>query len=601
MDQLGFESYQALHQWSVQNVEEFWGSVVKSLGIRFKTGFSRVLETPETLESPAWFVDASMNIADSCFQAEGDATAVMEQDEHGRTRRFTYRDLDQMSSRVAGSLARRGPVEGRSWAILMPMTLESVAIYLGIIKAGGVVVSIAESFSSAEIEMRLSLANSCGIFVQDHSTRGGKTFPTYSKITCFNAPPAVVLTQEGCPLQRPEDLLWKDFLGQDLLPETCARLPDDFTNILFSSGTTGDPKAIPWTHTTPIKCASDGYFHHDLQPGDVIAWPTNLGWMMGPWLIYASLINRATLALYQGPPATRGFGEFIQNQGVTKLGVVPSLVKNWRISGCMQGLDWSAIKAFSSTGECSNSEDMLYLMSLAGYRPIIEYCGGTEIGGGYVTSTLLHPNVPSAFSTPALGLDFLVVDEEGRESDLGEAFIKIPSIGLSTSLLNKDHHQVYYTGCPKPQDGRLFRRHGDQIEKLPKGFYRVHGRADDTMNLSGIKVSSAEIERTLLRLEFIQEAAAVAVSPSEGGPSRLVIYAVPIRDCAKTEERMLVEAQEIISRDLNPQFKIHELIPVDSLPRTESNKVMRRELRSRYQDQGGLKETNVSSRRSLGR
>src|SRR5206468_4907226 len=134
-------------------------------------------------------------------------------------------------------------------------------------------------------------------------------------------------------------------------------------------------------------------------------------------------------------PTTTAFGNFVQEAKVTMLGLVPSLVAAWRQSGCMRGRDWSAIRAFSSTGECSNPVDMLYLMHLAGYRPVIEYCGGTEIGGGYVTGTVAQPCIPSAFSTPALGMDLVLLDENERPADKGEVFIDGPSIGLSTRLL----------------------------------------------------------------------------------------------------------------------------------------------------------------------
>ena len=163
----------------------------------------------------------------------------------------------------------------------------------------------------------------------------------------------------------------------------------------------------------------------------------------------------------------------------------------------MKGLDWQAIKAFSSTGECSNSEDMLFLMSNAGYRPIIEYCGGTEIGGGYLTGTTIQPATPATFTTPALGLDIVICDEEGQPTDNGEVFVTPPSIGLSTELLNKGHHEVYFEGTPQLPKMPPLRRHGDGVERLTDGYYRIHGRVDDTMNLSGIKVSSAEIEEVL--------------------------------------------------------------------------------------------------------
>ena len=187
---------------------------------------------------------------------------------------------------------------------------------------------------------------------------------------------------------------------------------------------------------------------------------------MGPWLIYASLINKATIALYDGVPTGRDFGVFVQDAKVSMLGVVPTLVRAWKNTDCMHGLDWQAIRAFSSTGECSNPEEMLSLMSLAGYKPIIEYCGGTEIGGGYVTGTRVQPAAPSTFTTPALGLDFLLCDDEGNPVDNGEVFIVPPSLGLSTSLLNADHNEVYFAGTPGPN----LRRHGDALERLGNGF-----------------------------------------------------------------------------------------------------------------------------------
>jgi acetyl-CoA synthetase len=305
--------------------------------------------------------------------------------------------------------------------------------------------------------------------------------------------------------------------------------------------------------------------------------------MMGPWLIYASSINQATIALYYGAPTERGFGQFIQDARVNVLGTVPSLVNIWKTTNCMQGLDWSAIKAFSSTGECSNPQDMLFLMSLAGYKPIIEYCGGTEIGGAYITGTMVQPAAPATFTTPALGLDFVILDDNGYFTNRGEAFIIPPSIGLSTQLLNRDHHQVYFVDTPQlPNSSIPLRRHGDRIERLPNGYYRAHGRVDDTMNLGGIKVSSAEIERALNTVEEVYETAAIAVTPPEGGPSHLVIYAVVAPEAQQNPEQLKTSLQEAIRQHLNPLYKIHNVVIVDILPRTASNKVMRRVLRDQY-------------------
>jgi acetyl-CoA synthetase len=289
--------------------------------------------------------------------------------------------------------------------------------------------------------------------------------------------------------------------------------------------------------------------------------------------------------LYEGLPSGAGFASFVQRAGVSMLGVVPSLVRAWRDSDACSAADWSRIETFSSTGEPSNRRDYLWLTSLTGHRaPMIEYCGGTEIGGGYVTGTVVQPASPSTFTTPALGLDLVILDPDHRPvavEEEGEVFLVPPSIGLSQTLLNRDHHEVYHAGCPNGPDGQVLRRHGDQLARLPGGFFRAQGRADDTMNLGGIKVSSLELERVIDHHPAVSESAAVAVQPGGEGAEQLVIFAALSSEIDRDE--LLAELRRRIATDLNPLFKIHDLVLVDALPRTASNKLMRRTLRDRYQ------------------
>ena len=602
MMELNIKTYPEFHAWTVRNRDTFWQMMIGALGIK-------TVSTNAEPQQDATGIATNLhklNIVESCFNAPPDAIAIVTQRENdGNLVMLTYRELECLTNRVANGLVEIGMRQGDAVAVDMPMNAESVAIYLGIVKAGCVVVGIADSFAPDEIAIRLRIGNAKAIFTQDYINRAGKHLPLYEKVIAANAPKAIICSCEGgdrvARIQREDDVIWGDFLSNT---ETFAAVPchaDAPTNILFSSGTTGEPKAIPWTHTTPIKCAADAYLHHDIHRNDVLAWHTNLGWMMGPWLIYASLINKATIALYDGgSPTGRDFGVFVQNAKVSMLGVVPTLVRAWKNTECMHGLDWHAIRAFSSTGECSNPEEMLYLMSLAGYKPVIEYCGGTEIGGGYVTGTRVQPAAPSTFTTPALGLDFLLFDDDGNPSDNGEVFIVPPSLGLSTNLLNADHNEVYFAGTPRPN----LRRHGDAIERLGNKFedepwlmgmkYRVHGRVDDTMNLSGIKVSSAAIEEVLNVVDEIQETAAVAVSPKGGGPSQLVIYAVLVASgSGLTKQESHDALQAALSQHLNPLFRIHDVVIVDALPRTASNKVMRRLLR---QQKNSSRSSVVGSR-----
>lgn len=583
MLELGFENYQDFWNWSVTHKEDFWEATVENLGIKLAQKYSTILDVSNGIENPAWLKNAKLNIVDSCFQNSDESTSIIFQKEGKSIQNITQKELLILVNQIANGLVNLGLKQGDSIAIDMPMTVEAVAIYLAGIKAGMLIVTIADSFTPNEIAVRLKITKPKVIFTQDVLLRAEKELPLFSKVIAANGPKAIVLavSEKNIPLRK-DDIYWNDFLSVNSAFETVIQHPDEVITILFSSGTTGEPKAIPWTHSTPIKGASDGYYHQDIQQNDVVCWPTNLGWMMGPWLVFATLINKATIALYYGAPTGEGFGNFVQNAKVTMLGVIPSFVKYWKSTKCMEKFDWNSIKCFSSTGEVSNQLEMEYLMKLANNKPIIEYCGGTEIGGGYVTSTVVQANFASTFSTQALGGEFVLLDEKGNKSTKGELFLIPPIMGLSNTLLNRNHFDVYYKGTPTYK-GQLLRRHGDQLEQLENGYYKAQGRVDDTMNLGGIKVSSIQIEAILNKLEFIRESAAIAVSPKNGGPSLLVIYYVENESVLLDDQRLKTTITAVRTQ-LNPLFRVTDLVKIDELPRTASNKVMRRKLRDLYEN-----------------
>jgi acetyl-CoA synthetase len=575
----GLAGYPELRAWSARERDAFWDAVVRELRIPFRRAPCAVREGGA--EDPRWFPGARLNVVEACFaNAPKDKVAIVaaREGEPG-ARRVTYGELARLVDRVAHGFRALGLRPGDAVSLYLPMTVECVAAYLGVIKAGGVVVSIADSFAPPEVETRNRLGGAKAIVTTSAFARGGKTIDLYAKVREARSPRAI-LVGDGEAL-RDGDLPWSGFLGADAPFEAVEADPYDVTNVLFSSGTTGEPKAIPWTHLTPIKAAMDARYHQDVHADDVVAWPTSIGWMMGPWLVYATLVNGATMALFEGTAGSAQFPRFVRGSGTTILGVVPALVRAWK-SGDLAGGSFEGVRVFSSTGEASNVEDYLWLMSTAGYRaPVIEYCGGTEIGGGHVTGTVVQPQSPATFSTPALGLDFVILDEHGRdvkEGEMGEIFLVPPSVGLSQRLLNRDHHQEYYAGAPRPG----LRRHGDEVQKLGGGYYAAHGRADDTMNLGGIKVSSLELERVMDRHPAVYQSAAVAVIPPAGGADELVVFVVPAPGAKPEPKALQRELQDLVKKELNPLYRIHDLALVESLPRTASNKIMRRELRKSY-------------------
>lgn len=581
----GLPDWRALHAWSVRERAAFWEAVVARLGVVFARMPTAILELARGVEDPRWLPGAELNVAATALRGDAGRVAVLSGREGTReVRPTTLGELRALTAAAARGFQGMGLRPDDAVALYMPMTLECVAAYLGAVLAGMRVVSVADSFPAKELARRVEIGAAKAVVTVDRFVRAGKEFDLYGKVKEAGAPAAVVVPLGAAPSLRPGDREWKGFLGSGGDFEPVARDPYDIANILFSSGTTATPKAIPWSHLTPLKGMMDARFHQDVRAGDVVAWPTNIGWMMGPWLIYASLGNGAAMALHEGTPGSEGFCRFVGDARVTMLGVVPSLVRAWRTSGAADGADWSRLRTFSSTGEASQREDYLWLMSRAGYRaPVIEYCGGTEIGGGHVTGTVLRPASPAVFNTPALGLDLVVLDEAGRPTppgDTGEIYLVPPSIGLSQTLLNADHHAVYHEGCPKGPGGEVLRRHGDAVEPLPGGHWRAHGRADDAMNLGGIKVSSLEIEQVADAHESVYQSAAVAVQPGGEGVDRLVLFVVPRGTPDPAALKKDLGAR--IARDLNPLFKVHDVVLVPEIPRTASNKVMRRVLRADY-------------------
>lgn len=565
MTDLGFEKYDDFYKWSIEKKVDFIDYSVKKIGVKFDQSYDLVFWSEGT-----WFEGAKMNIVESCFSQDSTKAALVFKAENGEIVSLNFAELKSLVLRVVAGLRQKGFRKGRRCVIYMPMNVTSIVLYLALVAAGMVVVLVPDSFSESELQKRIEIVGAEVIFASDEYVYNQKKINLESKLENLN--------EVEVYLAKGKDCILKDFGFKQLLSDESAdfeyMIPSDYISILFSSGTTKDPKAIPWKHWTPIKCAIDGYYHQDIHSSDVVSWTTGMGWMMAPWLIFATLINGATLAIYQGAYHSEDYGKFVEQSKISVLGVIPSLVKAWKNSGLMEQFNWE-VRVFTSTGEPSNSEDYLYLQSLSLLdAPIIEYCGGTEIGGGYITNTVVEPSLVSAFSTATLGTELEFVSE----GELKEVLIAIPALGLSDELLNYDHDQEYFDERLDMIRGKKLRRHGDAYEMVNiagKNFYKSRGRVDDTFNLNGIKVSAVEIEQVVSKFEGVVDVAAVSVA--DDGPESLVIFY-----CSETEydeQFLLSEFQKLISQNLNPLYRLSRVVRIDEMPRTASNKLMRKELR----------------------
>lgn len=609
MTTLNVGSYDELYRWSISHGRAFWLKMLALMNVRFHNGYRPELDNIVDLSNPEeakWLPGATLNIAECCFQAKGDAPAIISQVE-GSDELITisYAQLRSRANRVASAIIKAGFKQGDRFAIDMPMHVDAVAIYLGVLLMGGTVVALADSFRGSEIDVRLhAAAPVAGIFIQS-STGGARRFPLYAEVVqSASVPRAIVLTSAGeaPPKLRAGDMIWDDFLAagsEQFEAASCAA--DHPLVIIFSSSTSSPkakegekpkpPKAIAWQAHTAIKSTMDAHFHHNMQPGKVLCWPTNLGWMMGSFAIFAAFANRGTLALFEGNVVSREFCRFVERAKVNMLGLVPSIAEGWEKLDATKGCDWSAIELFSSTGSPSNPSNYFYLMSRApGYRPVFEYMGGTEIGGGYLHGSVMHPASPSCFTTPTLGTELFVPEQDSEDWRAGEVFIVLrdgpgecPPMGLSNHLLNFEHHEKYFPRELKTPEGYRLREHGDLLLMQPGGFIRSGGRADDGMNLNGIKTSSLDIENYIktARIVGLRDVAAVAVRPPEGGEDWLVLYVVT--DTPQiTAQQLFAPCREAI-KAYNPQLaRVHDVVRIESLPLTASGKLRRRFLQDAY-------------------
>lgn len=589
LTKLGFKDWNDFQQWSYLHPGDYWETISKQLNIHWHQSYTHSYKASTSPDHDIWFDKGKLNILESIFQNSSNQPALLYSTETSeKTEEISYASLQQSIKDYASHLHRLGILPQDRILFCSAFSIDTILLYFACIYMGAVPVLLADSFSANEIEERRTLVQSQWIISTPQYVYNNKTILLADKITSTQSPNLIWVDTSHTPNTNANNYNWNQ-----IKKNTVASIQPYYFDcktpitLLFSSGTTKTPKIIPWNSLTPLKCAADGYLLHDIHPNDIITWTTGMGWMMAPWLLFAGLLNRATIALYQGAPTTLKYLEFVTNTNISILGTIPSVVKQWLKFDKSYFDKWN-VKLFSSTGEPSNLEDYLKLTWLTnGKTPMVEYCGGTEIGGAYISSTLELPIALCSFNTAAPGLHFELINENNNTSNrTGSVYIQTPSIGLSQELLNYSHAEEYYHHPYKDKSNRPLRKHGDAFEKQTYNnfvFYKSLGRSDDSMNLGGIKISSIEIESILKENNFdIQDIAAIGIAPKSGGPEELYLICQ-----VKTTIEIKVftqQLQSIIKEKLNPLFKIKEVILWETLPRTASQKLQRKLIKKRIQE-----------------
>jgi acetyl-CoA synthetase len=444
--------------------------------------------------------------------------------------------------------------------------------------------------------------------------------------------PVIVITDEKLKNLdiKKGDTSFNDFIkrGKDSF-ESVARSPDDAVIILFSSGTTGTPKVIPWAADCFVRGANDARLHYQMSKDDVLCWPSNYGWMMGSHDLSASAINNGSLAVYEGDPNSKKFAEFILDTKVTRLGVVPELVAKIRKSAAFEGFTFPDIKYVMNTAAASNPDDMKYFMRFFPNARTIEYSGGTEIAGAINTNLPFSDHGVCEFNTLAFGTKahFIPVDEKNKNIVSLNIVISdkdgyLPPMGLSRRLLNKDHDKEYFIfekedeagnvifKAPVLNDkGEFIRKHGDNIDlkgKIISGDvtsidglrFTSEGRSDDIINVKGNKKGADILENWVREgikekksKEYIKDIAIFQTKPQFGNK---IIYYIQLEtglEAGKIRDIVYKEARDAV-KNKDPLFAvIDELVFVDKIARNGSKiqrKLMKKEYESSVTGRGGV-------------
>jgi acetyl-CoA synthetase len=596
----GLSDIDELRSRSVADPAWYWDAVVTDLGLSFRSPYSRVLDLRNGIEYPDWFAGATINIVDSCLLRWRDEAperiAVSHEDESGRIRELTFGDMADAVARAAHGLRELGIGPGDAVAIYLPMIPEAVVACHAVAALGAVLVPLFSGFAATAIASRLADAQAKAVIAADITTRRGRVVRLLPQISealphCPTVQHVIVVpngADEPPQYVGARVVLWSQLTHRDaeLTPvELDAMAP---LLLAYTSGTTGKPKGAVHTHAGFLaKTASEVAYSFDVKPDGVFSWITDMGWIMGPLSVFGTHANGATLMLYEGSPDTPDASRLwrlVERHRITMLGVSPTLVRALRSADVAELPDLSTVHVLGSTGEPWDSESYEWLARdvFGGHVPVINFSGGTEVGGSFLAPYPVESIRSCSLGGPSLGMDVDVVDDDGRSirGAVGELVCRQPWPSMTRGIWNDDerYHQAYWSRFPGMWT------HGDFALVDGDGQWFILGRSDDVMNVAGKRLAPAEVESVMITHPAVAEAAAVGVPDSVKGEAVWAFW-VPRSEPTtaggpNTSDEVGGEVGALVGRELGKPFAPSRVWRVSALPKTRSGKIMRRAIRA---------------------
>lgn len=589
---------QELIRRAVEEPEWFWEATVKDLNLEWFTPYSKVLDLSRGIMWPKWFPGGRINMAYNCLdrhvkRGAGKKVALVWEGEDGATKSLTYAQLLAEVSRLANGLRRFGVGKGDRVGIFMPMLLETVVASLACMRLGAIFVPIFSGYGPEAVATRLADCEARILFTADGFWRRGRAVnmqqvaeQAAEMAGCIEK---VIVTNRLGKFSATSNriLSWEDVVAlQSEEQEAEPTLSDDPFMIIYTSGTTGRPKGTVHVHAGfPLKAAQDLYHCFDLQPGDVLFWVTDIGWMMGPWAFLGVLLLQGTLVLYEGAqdyPEPDRLWEIVDKHGVNILGLSPTSIRALMPHGShwVERHPMESLRVLGSTGEPWNPDPWWWYFEKVGHGrcPIINYSGGTEISGGILGCFPVSPIKPCSFAGPIPGMNADVVDENGHSvrGVVGELVLRSPWPGMTNGFWRDPERYVetYWSRWPAVWV------HGDLAYVDDDGFWYILGRSDDTIKIAGKRVGPAEVESVLTKHDAVVEAGAIGI-PDDVKGEALVCFVVLAPGYEPTDA-LRQELAGLVVQHLGKSLAPNAVYFVRELPKTRNAKVIRRLLRARY-------------------
>lgn len=594
--ELGFESYDELYEASIQDIPWFWKEAEKRANIEWFQPYHQVLDLSKGNAWPSWFVGGKLNLAYNCLerwlqQPEiAQRPAIIWEREDYEVEKYTYAELNNWVNQVANGLKQQGISKGDRVAIHMPMIPEVVVAVLAIIKLGAIFVPNFSGFGADPIAKRIDSAQAKMLITVDGFLRSGRIIPVkeevdqaLSMVSCVEKVVVVKRMDREIPWTEGRDLEWMEV--ESGIEEFEAEPMDSMEPfmVVYTSGTTGRPKGT--VHNHGPYTVKGAFGTGDRQLGGVKLWITDMGWIMGPSHVFGSLLSASTMLLYEGSPTRPNVDrlwELVERHQITSLGIAPTLIRSLMQYGeePVKKHDISSLKSVVSTGEPWNPDpwNWLYEKVLNKKMPIINFSGGTEIGGIILTNTPLKPIAPANFNARALGMDAQVYNSAGEPvvNEIGELVLRQTWLGITDGFWqDPERYEETYWNVWK--DTWV---HGDAVIQDEEGFWTIIGRSDDTLNVAGKRLGPAEVESIIIDHPAILESAVIGVPDTLKG--EVPVCFVVLNQGYRATDALLEELMEMVSKRLGKALRPKHIYAVPDLPKTKNEKIMRRAIRGAY-------------------